>query len=69
MMIKKNNVMARTRDAYLHFTPQILKERIDRALTESRDLNGGMAVLAMITFRDLAFEVPRDFLSKIVDAI
>lgn len=28
-----------------------------------------MAVLAMITFRDLTFEVPRDFLSNIVDTM
>lgn len=63
---QKSDVMSRTRDAYLHFIAQILEQRIDRALAESGNLNGRMPILPMITFRDLTFEVPCDFLSRIV---
>jgi hypothetical protein len=66
---QKSDVMSQTRDGYLHFIAQIREQRIDRALTESGNLNGRMAVLPMITFRDLTFEIPRDFLSSIVGGI
>lgn len=55
--------------AHLHFITQVLKECIDRALAEPVNLYSCMAILAMITFCYLAFEIPRDFLSNITDTI
>lgn len=47
---------------HLHLITQILEERIDRALAELGNLDDCKAVLAMITFYNLTFKVPRDFL-------
>ena len=57
------------RKAHLHFVSQTLEERIDGALAASGNLDDCMAVLAMITFCNLTFKIPRDFLSKVRDKV